>query len=141
MFEKVLPMNNDPNWSNRRRTHMTLAIYAAVLAVAIIAALLCADAQPAFAYLKFGVRIDGRQIALHWTQTPVRYFVSDRAAVPGVSVGDIILFLDQVEVRGADDDLTRLLNAERIGRPIEIAVLRAGRVHRVMVRPQERRAG
>ena len=57
-------------------------------AVAIIAALLCADAQPAFAYLKFGVRIDGRQIALHWTQTPVRYFVSDRAAVPGVSVGD-----------------------------------------------------
>jgi hypothetical protein len=38
MFEKVLPMNNDLNWSNRRRTHMTLAIFAAVLAVAIIAA-------------------------------------------------------------------------------------------------------
>jgi len=31
-------MNNDLNWRNRRHTHMTLAIFAAVLAVAIIAA-------------------------------------------------------------------------------------------------------
>src|SRR5258707_4123947 len=31
-------MNNDLNWSNRRRTHMTLAIFATVLPVAIIAA-------------------------------------------------------------------------------------------------------
>jgi hypothetical protein len=38
MFERVLSMNNDPNWSNRPRTHMTLAIFAAVLGVAIIAA-------------------------------------------------------------------------------------------------------
>jgi hypothetical protein len=38
MFGKVLSMNNDLNWSNRRRTHMTLAIFAAVVAVAIVAA-------------------------------------------------------------------------------------------------------
>jgi hypothetical protein len=44
--------------------------------------------QPAFAYLKFGVRVGGRQVTLRWTQSPVRYFVSDRSSVPGVSVGD-----------------------------------------------------
>jgi hypothetical protein len=31
-------MNNDLNWNNRRRTQTTLAIFAAVVAVAIIAA-------------------------------------------------------------------------------------------------------
>jgi hypothetical protein len=44
--------------------------------------------QSAFAYLKFGVRVGGRQVTLKWAQTPVRYFVSDRSSVPGVSVGD-----------------------------------------------------
>jgi hypothetical protein len=38
MFEKVLSMNNDLNWRHQRRTHMTLAIFAAVVAVTIIAA-------------------------------------------------------------------------------------------------------
>jgi hypothetical protein len=32
-------MNNDLNWNVRRRTQMTLAIFAAIVAVAIIAAL------------------------------------------------------------------------------------------------------
>ena len=32
-------MNNDLNWNNRRRTHTTLAIFAVVVAVTIIAAL------------------------------------------------------------------------------------------------------
>lgn len=45
-------------------------------------------AQPAFAYLKFGVRAGGRQVTLRWTQTPVSYAVSDRLSVPGVSIGD-----------------------------------------------------
>ena len=44
--------------------------------------------QSAFAYLKFGVRIGGRQVTLKWTQTPVRYFVSDRLSVPGVGVSE-----------------------------------------------------
>ena len=58
------------------------------LVAVVVAALLLAQAQPAFAYLKFGVRVSGRQIPLRWAQTPVRYFVSDRAAVPGVAVSD-----------------------------------------------------
>jgi hypothetical protein len=33
-------MNNDLNWNNRRHTHMTLAIFAIVVAVAIVAGLL-----------------------------------------------------------------------------------------------------
>ena len=31
-------MNNDLNWSNQRRTHVTLAIFAVIAAAAIIAA-------------------------------------------------------------------------------------------------------
>jgi len=52
-------------------------------------ALVLAQAQPAFAYLKFGVRVGTRQVTLKWAQTPVRYFISSRVAVPGVSVDDL----------------------------------------------------
>ena len=53
-------------------------------------ALICLLAlpNPAAAYLKFGVTVDGRSVPLHWAQTPVRYFVSARSAVPGVTVPD-----------------------------------------------------
>jgi hypothetical protein len=44
--------------------------------------------EPAFAYLEFGTRVNGRQVTLKWAQTPVRYFVSSRSAVPGVTVDD-----------------------------------------------------
>jgi hypothetical protein len=44
-------------------------------------------ASPAFAYLKFGVTVGGRQITLKWMQTPVRYLVTN-ASVPGVSAAD-----------------------------------------------------
>ena len=56
--------------------------------VAVVFALLFVQVQPAFAYLKFGVRIGGRQVTLRWAQSPVRYFVADRSSVPGVSVSD-----------------------------------------------------
>ncbi len=55
---------------------------------ATLLALCFAQAQPAFAYLKFGVRVGERQVSVRWTQLPARYFVSDRATVPGVSVSD-----------------------------------------------------
>jgi hypothetical protein len=55
---------------------------------ATLLALCCAQTQPAFAYLKFGVRVGERQVSVRWTQLPPRYFVSDRASVPGVSVSD-----------------------------------------------------
>jgi hypothetical protein len=54
----------------------------------ILAALIVAQAQPAFAYLKFGTRVGNRQVSVRWAQLPATYFVSDRAAVPGVTVSD-----------------------------------------------------
>jgi len=54
----------------------------------VIIAVLTAMPQPADAYLKFGVRVGGRSVALKWAQMPVRYFVSANSAVPGVAVGD-----------------------------------------------------
>jgi len=45
-------------------------------------------AQPAFAYLEFGIRIGTQNVTLKWARTPVRYFVSNRSAVPGVSLSD-----------------------------------------------------
>jgi hypothetical protein len=56
-------------------------------ATAVIVALAAAQAQPAFAYLKFGVTVGGKPITLKWSQTPVRYFVTD-GGVPGVSASD-----------------------------------------------------
>jgi hypothetical protein len=58
----------------------------ALLTCVVIAAMVV-PAQPAFAYLKFGVRVNGRQVTLKWSQTPVRYFVTD-GGVPGVSATD-----------------------------------------------------
>jgi hypothetical protein len=54
----------------------------------ILASLIVAQAQPALAYLKFGTRAGNRQVSVRWAQLPATYFVSDRAAVPGVSVSD-----------------------------------------------------
>lgn len=45
-------------------------------------------ATPLAAYLKFGLNINGQNIVLQWKTLPVRYFVSDRGAVPGVSIAD-----------------------------------------------------
>ena len=67
---------------------MTRGVRRTRIASAVVCALVCVQADPAFAYLKFGVRVGGRQVTLRWTQTPVRYFVSDRSSVPGVSVND-----------------------------------------------------
>jgi Matrixin/Carboxypeptidase regulatory-like domain len=54
----------------------------------LLSILLATPAQPAFAYLKFGTRVNGRQVTLKWEQTPVRYFVSSRNGVPGVTVDE-----------------------------------------------------
>jgi len=54
----------------------------------VLTIFLTVPAEPASAYLKFGTRVNGRQVTLKWMQTPVRYFVNSRSAVPGVSVDD-----------------------------------------------------
>jgi len=59
---------------------------------------------------------------------------SDKA---GLAVGDIILSLDGVAVTGADD-LIRLLNADKIGRSVEIDTLHQGARRQVSVMPEER---
>jgi carboxypeptidase family protein/matrixin len=41
-------------------------------------------AGEAFAYLKFGTSVGGREVPLRWTSVPIRYYVNDQN-VPGVS--------------------------------------------------------
>ncbi len=48
-------------------------------------ALVMTVSSPAFAYLKFGFQLDGKEFTLRWSRSPVMYFVSD-VDVPGVSV-------------------------------------------------------
>jgi S1-C subfamily serine protease len=59
------------------------------------------------------------------------------AAAAGLKVGDIIFALDGSQVTGADD-LIALLNAPRIGRPVQLSVLRAGTIQYLAVTPTER---
>jgi len=61
---------------------------------------------------------------------------ADRA---GLVAGDVLLALDGQAVTGADD-LIRLLTGEKIGRGIEIEVLRDGVRKRLALTPEERRA-
>jgi hypothetical protein len=63
-----------------RRRRSILALAAAGVVVFL--------AQPASAYLKFGVRVGSQDVVLKWAQMPVRYFVSD-ATVPGISESDL----------------------------------------------------
>src|SRR3954447_25058995 len=46
-----------------------------------------AQPRPAFAYLKLGFEMNGRQITLKWSTLPVRYYVT-QAGVPGVTPND-----------------------------------------------------
>src|SRR6266568_1489454 len=62
------------------------------------------------------------------------------AATAGLIGGDLIVALDGAPITGADD-LIRALTGERIGRPVEIEVLRMGKRRRFTVTPQERGVG
>ena len=57
----------------------------------------------------------------------------------GLLTGDMIVRLDGEPVTGADD-LIRLLTGERIGREVEIGVLRLGKPRTFTVVPEERKA-
>jgi hypothetical protein len=58
------------------------------LANAIVGLFVLTQAQPAFAYVKFGVTVGGRQVTLKWAQTPVRYVIRDQG-VAGVTTSDL----------------------------------------------------
>ena len=58
----------------------------------------------------------------------------------GLLTGDMIVTLDGVPVTGADD-LIRLLTGERIGRAVEIDVLRLGKPRTFTLVPEERKKG
>jgi S1-C subfamily serine protease len=60
---------------------------------------------------------------------------ADRA---GLMTGDMVVALDGHKVTGADD-LIRLLGGERIGRAVEVEVLRLGRKRSFSLVPEERR--
>jgi hypothetical protein len=64
------------------------------LSILLAAAIVVVQAQPALAYLKFGVSIEGRQVTLKWAQTPVRYFVSNQG-ITDVSVSELQGALDR----------------------------------------------
>jgi hypothetical protein len=57
-------------------------------AIIVACALVIAQADPALAYLKFGISVSGRSVILKWGETPVRYFVTNRSA-PGISANDL----------------------------------------------------
>jgi len=52
----------------------------------IAIALACVCTMPAAAYIKFGIPLNGQTVTLKWKTMPVRYFVSNRLAVPGVTL-------------------------------------------------------
>jgi S1-C subfamily serine protease len=60
------------------------------------------------------------------------------AARAGLLPGDVVIRLDGVEVNGVDD-LIRILDRDRIGRGIEMEVLRMGRLRVIDVNPIERK--
>ena len=60
------------------------------------------------------------------------------AARAGLLPGDVVIRLDGVEVNGVDD-LIRILDRDRIGRRLEMDVLRMGRLRGIAIDPVERR--
>ena len=60
------------------------------------------------------------------------------AAQAGLLPGDVVISLDGVEVNGVDD-LIRALDRDRIGRTLEMEVLRLGRLRAIDIHPIERK--
>ncbi len=61
------------------------------------------------------------------------------AAVAGLQRGDVLVSLDGLAVTGLDD-VTRLLDENRIGQQVTVQVLRNSRIDTVTVVPDERSA-
>jgi hypothetical protein len=55
-----------------------------IVTFALVALVAVGSPRPAFAYLKYGIRVGNNTVSVKWTQLPIRYFVTDRgtAEVP-----------------------------------------------------------
>jgi S1-C subfamily serine protease len=60
------------------------------------------------------------------------------AARAGLLPGDVVIKLDGLEINGVDD-LIRVLDRDRIGRTLEMDVLRLGRRRAIAIHPIERK--
>ena len=60
------------------------------------------------------------------------------AAQAGLMPGDVVIKLDGVDVNGVDD-LIRILDRDRIGRTLEMDILRMGRLRAIDIHPVERK--
>jgi S1-C subfamily serine protease len=60
------------------------------------------------------------------------------AALAGLLPGDVVIRLDGVEINGVDD-LIRVLDRDRIGRTLNMDVLRRGQLREVDIHPVERK--
>jgi S1-C subfamily serine protease len=60
------------------------------------------------------------------------------AAQAGLLPGDVVIKLDGVDINGVDD-LIRVLDRDRIGRPLAMDVLRLGRLRAIDIHPVERK--
>src|SRR6195256_2798310 len=82
------------------------------------------------------------QLASGLTQSSAATITSSEPGSPanraGLLTGDMIVTLDGEPVTGADD-LIRLLTGERIGREIEVGVLRLGKPRTFTLVPEERK--
>jgi S1-C subfamily serine protease len=81
------------------------------------------------------------QIAAALTQASAVMLASIETGSPadraGLKAGDIVLAVDGQPVTGADD-LIRILTGEKIGRAVEIELLRKGQRERITLTPEER---
>jgi S1-C subfamily serine protease len=82
------------------------------------------------------------QLAAGLTQSSAATITASEPGSPanrsGLLSGDMIVTLDGAPVTGADD-LIRLLTGERIGKPVEIGVLRLGKPRTFTLEPEERK--
>jgi S1-C subfamily serine protease len=82
------------------------------------------------------------QLAAELPQASAATIIASEPGSPanraGLLTGDMIVTLDGEPVTGADD-LTRLLTGERIGKPVEIKVLRLGKPRTFSLVPEERK--
>jgi hypothetical protein len=82
------------------------------LRAAVAVVLVLAGSLTASAYLKFGTDT-GQSTSLHWTRTPVRYFITDRGA-PGILPSDLESALARAFATWADV-ATATISFERAG--------------------------